>query len=69
MGKIVRINIDDLPDSPIAGEFGDNGGDPDGHGPLMAPAEWFTSEELALLLESGGGDCGRLRRPGFPRIC
>ena len=33
--------------------FGDNGGEPDGFGPYLARADWFTAEELASALEAG----------------
>jgi hypothetical protein len=33
--------------------FSDNGGEPDGFGPYLARADWFTAQELAGALEAG----------------
>lgn len=36
-----------------ASYLGDNGGDPDGWGPYLAPVEWFTPDELTRALDAG----------------
>lgn len=36
-----------------AGLFGDNGGWPDGHGPLLAPVKYFSPEELTAACAAG----------------
>ena len=36
-----------------AGEFGDNGGDPDGYGPFLAPVDVFTAAAVDAALAAG----------------
>lgn len=49
--QCAEIVFEALGDS--AGIFGDNGGDPDGVGPFLAPVNEFTSDELTAACKAG----------------